>query len=70
MDKLVIDSGGMMDDAQRAAALAKASEMAMADFAMLPVHFEHSIWAMKKGITFEGARTSRRWCNTSIPPGK
>jgi len=54
MDKLVIDSGGMMDDAQRAAALAKASEMAMADFAMLPVHFEHSIWAMKKGISFEG----------------
>lgn len=54
MDKLVIDSGGMMDDAQRAAALAKASEIAMADFAMLPIHFEHSIWAMKKGITFEG----------------
>jgi peptide/nickel transport system substrate-binding protein len=54
MDKLVIDSGGMMDDAQRAAALAKASELAMADFAMLPIHFEHSVWAMKKGISFHG----------------
>jgi peptide/nickel transport system substrate-binding protein len=54
MDKLVIDSGGMMDDAQRAAALSKASEMAMADYAMLPIHFEHSVWAMKKGITFKG----------------
>ena len=54
MDKLVIDAGSMMDDGQRAAALAKASEMAMADFAMLPIHFEHSVWAMKKGIQFDG----------------
>ena len=44
----------MMDDGQRAATLAKASEMAMADFAMLPIHFEHSVWAMKKGISFKG----------------
>jgi peptide/nickel transport system substrate-binding protein len=54
MDKLVIDAGSMMDDAQRAATLAKASELAMADYAMLPIHFEHSVWAMKKGISFEG----------------
>jgi peptide/nickel transport system substrate-binding protein len=54
MDKLVNDAGGTMDDAQRAAMLAKASEMAMADFAMLPIHFEHSVWAMKKGIHFQG----------------
>jgi peptide/nickel transport system substrate-binding protein len=26
----------------------------MADFAMLPIHFEHSVWAMKKGISFKG----------------
>jgi peptide/nickel transport system substrate-binding protein len=26
----------------------------MADFAMLPIHFEHSVWAMKKDITFGG----------------
>ena len=54
MDKLVIDSGSVMDDAQRAAMLAKASEMAMADYAMLPIQFEHSVWAMKKGISFQG----------------
>jgi peptide/nickel transport system substrate-binding protein len=54
MDKLVNDSGAMMDDAQRAETLAKASEIAMADFAMLPIHFEHSVWAMKKGIHFQG----------------
>jgi peptide/nickel transport system substrate-binding protein len=54
LDKLVVDSGSVMDDGQRAAMLAKASELAMADYAMLPIHFEHSVWAMKKGIAFHG----------------
>jgi peptide/nickel transport system substrate-binding protein len=54
MDKLVAESATLMEDGPRAAALAKASEVAMADFAMLPIHFEHSVWAMKKGITFDG----------------
>ena len=54
MDKLVAESATQMEDSQRAATLAKASEVAMADYAMLPVHFEHSVWAMKKGISFKG----------------
>ena len=67
MDKLVTDSGGMMDDAQRAAALAKASEMAMADFAMLPIHFEHSVWAMKKGISFQGRADQQTMVQYATP---
>jgi peptide/nickel transport system substrate-binding protein len=54
MDKLVEASASMMNDADRAAALAKASEIAMADYAMLPIHFEHSVWAMKKDVSFKG----------------
>lgn len=54
MDKLVIDAGSVMDEGQRAAMLAKASELAMADYAMLPIDFEHSVWAMKKGLAFPG----------------
>lgn len=69
MDKLVIDSGGMMDDAQRAATLSKASEMAMADFAMLPIHFEHSVWAMKKGISFKG-RADQQTMVEFVTPAK
>ena len=38
MDKLVEDSADLMDPAKRGEMLAKASEMAMADFAMLPIH--------------------------------
>ncbi|MDP3619418.1 MAG: ABC transporter substrate-binding protein [Ramlibacter sp.] len=54
MDKLVDDSADLMDPAKRGEMLARASETAMADFAMLPIHFEHSVWAMKKGIEFSG----------------
>jgi peptide/nickel transport system substrate-binding protein len=54
MDKLVEESATLMDPARRGDMLAKASELAMADFAMLPIHFEHSVWAMKKGLEFPG----------------
>lgn len=54
MDKLVDESASQMDDTQRAATLAKASDLAMADYAMLPIHFEHSVWAMKKDVSFKG----------------
>lgn len=54
MDRLVEASAAVMDSSKRGALLAKASELAMADFAMLPVHFEHSVWAMKKGLAFTG----------------
>ncbi|URI07095.1 ABC transporter substrate-binding protein [Aquincola tertiaricarbonis] len=54
MDRLVDASAAVMDAGKRSALLAKASELAMADFAMLPVHFEHSVWAMKKGLTLVG----------------
>jgi len=54
MDKLVDESADVMDPGKRGEMLAKASEIAMADFAMLPIHFEHSVWAMKKGLEFSG----------------
>ena len=54
MDKLVADSATIMDDKARGAMLAQASETAMADYAMLPIHFELSVWAMKKDLTYKG----------------
>jgi peptide/nickel transport system substrate-binding protein len=67
MDKLVLDSANMMDDGQRAATLAKASELAMADFAMLPIHFEHSVWAMKKGIHLQGRADQQTMVQYATP---
>lgn len=54
LDKLVEESATLMDPGRRGEVLATASEVAMADFAMLPIHFEHSVWAMKKDLQYEG----------------
>ena len=67
MDALVERSATLMDDAERDAVLAKASEMAMADFAMLPIHFEHSVWAMKKGIDFSGRADQMTMVRDVVP---
>lgn len=54
MDKLVEEAGVIMDDKVRGEKLAQASEMAMKDYAMIPVHFELSTWGMKKGLNYKG----------------
>ena len=54
MDDLVREASATMDDAKRAQMLATASNMAMDDYAMLPIHFELSVWAMKNDIRYEG----------------
>ena len=67
MDKLVAESANQMDDTARAATLAKASEVAMADFAMLPIHFEYSVWAMKKDIAFKGRADQQTMIQYAVP---
>lgn len=67
MDKLVAESANQMDDKARAATLAKASEIAMADFAMLPIHFEHSVWAMKKDVSFKGRADQQTMIQYAVP---
>ena len=54
MDELVKEASSTMDDAKRADLLARASNIAMDDYAMLPVHFELSVWAMKGDIRYQG----------------
>ena len=69
MDKLVDESADIMDTAKRGEMLARASEVAMADFAMLPIHFEHSVWAMKKGLEFSG-RADQQTMVYQVTPSK
>lgn len=54
MDKLVIEASTTMDDKARSELLQKASGMAMADYALLPIHFELSVWAMKSNLRYQG----------------
>jgi peptide/nickel transport system substrate-binding protein len=53
LDKLVQDALLTMDDAKRNAMLARASEIAFTDYALIPLHHEVSVWAAKKGVTYE-----------------
>ncbi len=41
-----------VDDAQRAALLAEASRVAMADYGVIPLHFEMTTWAFRKGLSY------------------
>ena len=59
--KLVRGAGHQSTTAKREALLAEASKMAMADHGMMPIHFELSVWAMKKGITYTGRADQTRW---------
>lgn len=54
MDKIVIEASRTLDDAKRAEMLQKASAMAMADYGILPLQFELSVWAMKNDIRYGG----------------
>ncbi len=53
-DRLVTEASQTVDDPKRSAMLQQATTMAMADAALLPLHFELSVWAMKKGIEYSG----------------
>jgi peptide/nickel transport system substrate-binding protein len=52
MDKLLAEAMQTIDEGKRAALLAEASRVAMADFAALPLHFEVTTWALRKGLTY------------------
>lgn len=43
-----------IDDGRRSALLQEATKIAVSDYALLPLHFEKSTWAMKKAISYPG----------------
>ena len=42
-----------VDDAKREKILQDASKMAMEDFAILPLHYEVTTWAHRKGLSYK-----------------
>ena len=43
-----------VDDKKREALLQEASKLAISDYGVLPLHFELSVWALRKGLTYVG----------------
>ena len=54
-----------IEDAPRAALLAQASELAIADVALIPIQFPVSTWALRKGLTYK-ARADEYTLGTGV----
>ena len=54
MDAKLEEAMRTVDDRKREALLQEASKLVISDYGLLPLHFELSVWAMRKGLTYEG----------------
>lgn len=54
LDELILQARQTVDNQARAEMLQKAGHMVMADYGILPLQYEMSVWAMKKGIMYGG----------------
>ena len=69
LDAKVIEALGTVDDSAREAILKDASAMAMADYAILPLHYEVTPWAFRSGITYE-PRTDQYTLALGVKPAQ
>lgn len=56
VDAMVIEALATVDDARRQELLAGATEIAMADVGLIPLHFQVNTWGTRPGIRYD-ART-------------
>jgi peptide/nickel transport system substrate-binding protein len=54
MDARLEEAMRTVDDRKRAALLQQASRLVMADYGLLPLHFELSVWAMRRDLSYAG----------------
>ncbi|MGI9523888.1 MAG: ABC transporter substrate-binding protein [Hyphomicrobiaceae bacterium] len=59
VDKLIEDALTTVDDEKRQDLLAKATEVAINDLGIIPLHYQVNTWGAKKGISYK-ARTDER----------
>lgn len=55
-DKVYVPASNTVDAATRKAGLEQATRIALDSVALIPLHFESSIWAFRKGLSYEGRR--------------
>jgi peptide/nickel transport system substrate-binding protein len=54
MDARLDEAMRTIDDGKRQALLQEASRLAMTDRGLLPLHFEMSVWAMRRDLSYPG----------------
>lgn len=55
-DKVFLEAFTTVDDAKRKQLLQESTRMALEGVPLIPLHFESTIWAYKKGLSYEGRR--------------
>lgn len=55
-DKIYLPASATVDPARRRALLEQATQVALDTVPLIPLHFESSIWAYRKGLAYEGRR--------------
>jgi peptide/nickel transport system substrate-binding protein len=53
VDKLINDALATVDDGKRADLLARATEAAIEDVGIIPLHYQVNTWAMRRGFTYK-----------------
>jgi peptide/nickel transport system substrate-binding protein len=53
LDALIEKALATVDDAERESVLREASALVMKDYGILPLHYEVTSWAVRKGLTYE-----------------
>ncbi len=53
VDKLINEALGTVDDPKRAALLAQATEVAIDDVGIIPLHYQVNTWALRRGFTYK-----------------
>lgn len=52
VDKVIEEALAEVDDEKRAGLLAKATELAIEDLAIIPIHYQVNTWASRKGLKY------------------
>ena len=69
VDSLTEDALATVDDARREALLQRATELAINDVGIIPLHFQVNLWATRDGITY-APRTDENTLAWKMTPGK
>jgi peptide/nickel transport system substrate-binding protein len=69
VDKLINDALATVDDAKRAALLAQATEAAIEDVGIIPLHYQVNTWAMRRGFSYQ-PRTDEYTMATGVGKAK
>jgi peptide/nickel transport system substrate-binding protein len=67
MDATLAEALKTVDEEKRGILLAKASEIAINDVGVIPIHFEISTWALKKGLSYTGRAGQETHAHGVVP---